>query len=326
MFGPTFTSGRRLLVGLFLLLSASAVSPARNAVAWNFIGLPETGTTGQTLAFSASVTNSGTVPWTGDYFLELRDRTGARLDYAELAVTAPRATKTAAFTLRLPDRPGTYTYHFTALQHGREYFGPALLRTIVVRKPPLEVSLTVEDSAIFVGERTTVRSAAGPRTEVAVHGLEVRSLGGHWQTWADWSGENRDPVASAQPPAAGIYEMRAYAARADDEDVTYSARTLLTVAAIPPTITTQPVGAIVNVGETVLLTVAAGGTEPTFQWRKDGNAVAGATGTTLTLSPAHVVQSGSYDVVVSNSAGQVTSRAAAVLISPLNLPALELEV
>ena len=315
-----------MLAGLLLILAGAEGFAAPNAVGWNFIGLPESGTTGQTIAFSTSVTNTGAAAWSGDYFLELRDDAGTRLDYADLGTTRPGTTKTAGFTLTLPERPGVYTYHFTALQLGREYFGPLLERTIVVRKPPLDVSLAVARAAIFVGQRATVRSAAEPHAEVALHGLEVRPLGGTWQTWAEWTQQEGEQIASAEPPAPGIYEMRAFAARAEDEDVTYSPRALLTVAAIPPAITLHPTGAVANVGETVTLSVGATGTQPVYQWRRDGVDVPGATGTTLALSPAQVGQSGSYDVVVANIAGHSVSNAATIVVRPLNLPALGVEV
>lgn len=326
MIGPTSIRRTKFFVLLLWLAALARALAAPDNVRWNFIGLPATGTTGQTITFSASVTNTGADDWSDNYFLELRNEEGAHLDYGDVDSTRRGETTLTEFTLTLPLQPGDYTYHFTALHHGRAYFGPLLARTISVRRPPLDVSLDLDATAIFVGQRATARSIAGPSDEVAVHALEVRPLGGRWQTWAEWADRLGDHVASTQPPTAGIYEIRAYAARDDEEELTYSSRALLTVAAIPPAIVTQPLDVIVNVGETVTLAVTASGTEPEFQWRKEGVALRGATSPTFTLSAARVVESGSYDVTVSNSAGSIVSRAARVLISPLSLPALGVEV
>ncbi|QYM78561.1 immunoglobulin domain-containing protein [Horticoccus luteus] len=85
-----------------------------------------------------------------------------------------------------------------------------------------------------------------------------------------------------------------------------------------PTISTQPQGATVLLGETVTLTVAADGSPaPTFQWQKDNVAIAGATAATLTIASAQVTDSGTYTVVATNAVSSVTSSGALVTV---NLP------
>ena len=54
----------------------------------------------------------------------------------------------------------------------------------------------------------------------------------------------------------------------------------------------------------VRLTVTADGTEPfSYQWRKDGVAIPGATAATLALSNLTLANAGLYDVTVSNEVG-----------------------
>jgi hypothetical protein len=67
--------------------------------------------------------------------------------------------------------------------------------------------------------------------------------------------------------------------------------------------------------------VAASGTDPrTYQWRKDGlnladgGAVSGANTPTVTISPASLADAGSYDCIVSNDCGSVTSNAATLTV------------
>jgi hypothetical protein len=71
------------------------------------------------------------------------------------------------------------------------------------------------------------------------------------------------------------------------------------------------VTALSKVGQTAYLQVTADGTEPfTYQWRKDGVVLSGATANPLVLSGLSLTSAGSYSVVVSNSIGSATSNLA----------------
>jgi hypothetical protein len=91
------------------------------------------------------------------------------------------------------------------------------------------------------------------------------------------------------------------------------------IAPMPPTapfITTQPPDSLVVQGNTGLLKVSAGGTLPlTYQWRRDGVPLPGETNEQLRLPGAQFMDVGSYEVVVSNPHGTVTSRAAVLVVS-----------
>lgn len=78
----------------------------------------------------------------------------------------------------------------------------------------------------------------------------------------------------------------------------------------PPTITNAPPAQTVARNAEVVLSITAGGKTPlTYQWRKDGTAIAGATAATFTIPSAQVANAGSYTCVVTNSEGSVTSAA-----------------
>ena len=82
-----------------------------------------------------------------------------------------------------------------------------------------------------------------------------------------------------------------------------------------PQISAQPVAQSATAGGSVTYSVTATSTGPfSFQWRKDSVPISGATGATLTLSNLGLAQMGSYDVVVTNAAGSVTSQAAALAL------------
>jgi hypothetical protein len=61
---------------------------------------------------------------------------------------------------------------------------------------------------------------------------------------------------------------------------------------------------------------AAGSSTFSYQWRRESTNVPGATGSSYPISPATVADSGNYSVVISNSAGSVTSMVASVTVNP----------
>jgi len=89
-------------------------------------------------------------------------------------------------------------------------------------------------------------------------------------------------------------------------------------AAVAPSITTQPASQTVTAGANVTFTAAANGTAPlSYQWRKNGGNIAGATGTSLVLNSVTGSDAGSYTVRVSNSAGSATSATATLTVNPV---------
>ena len=75
-----------------------------------------------------------------------------------------------------------------------------------------------------------------------------------------------------------------------------------------PTITQQPQNTSVDLGQTLTLVVAASGEDLTYQWRRFGQNVAGATAATYVQPNLTLSDSGAeYVVVVSNAAGSVSS-------------------
>ncbi len=95
-----------------------------------------------------------------------------------------------------------------------------------------------------------------------------------------------------------------------------------------PSITTQPDNATVKAGETATFTIAASGTDLTYQWqidRNDGNGwvnIDGATAAIYTTSTVDISCNGfKYQCVVSNSAGTGTSNTAVLTVTENTTPA-----
>ena len=62
------------------------------------------------------------------------------------------------------------------------------------------------------------------------------------------------------------------------------------------------------VNKSVIFSVTADGTAPfTYQWKKSGTAITGATAATYTISAVAAKDAGTYTVTVSNKAGLVES-------------------
>ena len=90
-------------------------------------------------------------------------------------------------------------------------------------------------------------------------------------------------------------------------DVALASITVTTTLAAPA-IATQPAAQSVTAGQAATLTVSAtGGGTLAYQWRRDGIPIAGATAATFAITATAVTGAGSYDVVVTNSAGSVMS-------------------
>ena len=82
-----------------------------------------------------------------------------------------------------------------------------------------------------------------------------------------------------------------------------------------PRIVAQPQPAVVVQGSALALSAQAFGLSLAYQWFfNNTNALAGATNSTLTLSPARFAEAGAYDLVVTNTSGSVTSQPATVTV------------
>src|SRR5512137_177936 len=85
---------------------------------------------------------------------------------------------------------------------------------------------------------------------------------------------------------------------------------------VPPAIAQNPTNITTVVGSNVTLSVTASGIPaPSYQWRKGGIAQSGQTASTLAFTGITTGEAGSYDVVITNAAGAVTSSVAVVTVN-----------
>lgn len=116
-----------------------------------------------------------------------------------------------------------------------------------------------------------------------------------------------NPVAAAH---AGSYTVVV----ANKAGKVTSSPATLTVNA-PPTLTSQPAPQTVCVGASALFTVTATGTAPlSYQWKKNGADIAGATTAIYTIPTAKAEHAAAYTVVATNACGSATSQPAALTV------------
>jgi hypothetical protein len=98
-------------------------------------------------------------------------------------------------------------------------------------------------------------------------------------------------------------------------DLAYDA-TSVTLSVLGSAITQQPVSQTVCEGETAVFAVIVDGNlTPTYQWQKERANILGATDSTYTIDQPGVGDAGSYEVIVTNSCGEVTSASAVLTVN-----------
>src|SRR6266446_10416983 len=84
----------------------------------------------------------------------------------------------------------------------------------------------------------------------------------------------------------------------------------------PPSIDYQPQSQAVILYQQAAFGVIASGTPPlSYQWRKDGVPIAGATDDQIVLAHPQFADAGTYSVIVSNAAGRVASADAGLTVN-----------
>ena len=131
---------------------------------------------------------------------------------------------------------------------------------------------------------------------------------------------SRNPVISGTPTAGGEYTIFVQGFGTGGNGPLEPIRFSIVDGSPPvaPAITRQPENQTVLAGGSVTFTAAASGSPtPTFQWWRDGQPIAGATGATYNVTNVRATDAGVYSVVATNPGGsQLSSGAALTVIAP----------
>lgn len=170
---------------------------------------------------------------------------------------------------------------------------------------PMSLRVVAGSEAVFavVAQGTAALSYQWLRNGVAIAGANGAQL--------------RLPAVSAGD--AGTYAVRISngAGQVVSADAVLSVTTVPATAPVAPSIVTQPAAVAVNEGNIATFAVGVTGSGPiSFQWRRNGAAIPGATAAAYTIAAASAANAGNYSVVVSNAAGAVTSQTATLAVVP----------
>ncbi|MFN8274462.1 MAG: GEVED domain-containing protein [Flavobacteriaceae bacterium] len=122
----------------------------------------------------------------------------------------------------------------------------------------------------------------------------------------------------ANPVATGVTATTTYTVTITSSTGCSATKDVTVTVAAGIVVTTPPADASFCQGTTATLSVVATGAGLTYQWRKGGVDVSGATGATLTINSATVADSGSYDVVINSVCADptVTTTPVTLTINP----------
>jgi hypothetical protein len=187
-------------------------------------------------------------------------------------------------------------------------------------------AVTVSSAPVFSNQPKDVSQCEGMAATMAATVTNPGGLSFEWlkdgvvvNASARVTGVNSQTlnIASLQAGDAGSYQLRAFSPVCS---ATVSSSTAALVVKTLPLITTQPQSRTVVAGSAVDFSVVATGNGNSYQWKKDGNIIAGQTQSIYQISSAAVSNAGSYTVTVSNSCGTVTSAAAVLKVSDVAKP------
>ena len=254
----------------------------------------QTVTAGQTATFT--VVAGGTPPLSYQWQKNSANITGATSSsYTTPATTT--ADNNSAFDVVVTNTAGSVTSNTAALT-----VNPASVAPSITTQPASQ-TVTAGQTATF----TVVASGTPP-------------LSYQWQkNSADISGAT-SPSYTTPPttPADNNSTFDVVVTNAAGSVTSNTAALTVNPASVAPSITTQPASQTVTAGQTATFTVVASGTAPlSYQWQKNSANISGATSSGYTTPPTTPADNNStFDAVVTNAAGSVTSNAATLRVTP----------
>jgi hypothetical protein len=214
--------------------------------------------------------------------------------------TAPTVTSTT-----------TVTMYGASISGGYGGSTGASVLTITVNPPAVAPSITTQpaNQTVTAGQMATFTASA---TGTAPLSYQWRKNGANI-TGATSSSYTTPATTTADSGSTFSVVVTNSAGSATSNNATLT----VNAAAVAPSITSQPANQTVTAGQMATFTVGASGTAPlSYQWRKNGANITGATSSSYTTPATTTADSGStFSVVVANSAGNATSNNATLTVN-----------
>lgn len=237
---------------------------------------------------SLSVTASGTAPLSYQWSTNGIPITGAT--GSTLTISSAQPANAGDYAVTVTNSLGSVTSNAATI---------AVNAAPVITSQPRSQTVILGSSVTF-----SVGATASPSPTYQWRGNGIAIAGANSPTLT---------VNGAQAGNAGNYDV--VVANTLGQVVSSVAQLVVSASASAPQITSQPAARTVVVGTSTTFTVAASAAPaPSYQWRKNGTAISGATAASFIVAYPQTGDAGSYDVVVTNSAGSVTSSAAALTV------------
>jgi len=186
---------------------------------------------------------------------------------------------------------------------------PRFVNFVPIPAPTVAITAPVSGATVSVGAATTVSATA---TAVAA-GATITSIQFFANGVSLGTGVTAPFSVTWTPTAAGNFSLTATATDSNGTSTVSAAVVVIVSSGTAPVIVTHPLTQATSEGTGFVLNVNATGTAPlTYQWRKGGVAISGATSASFSVASAMSADAGSYTVVVTNGAGSATSNAATI--------------
>lgn len=334
-------------LGSSATLSVQALGSPTPTLQWYKNGTPLSGATSANLTFTAAAAENA-----GDYYVVATNALGAATSStATLSVVAP--TGYPSITLQPESRSvftgGSVVFTVTAtgvpspsyqwLKDGSPLAGetsPTLSLSNIQLTQAGSYTVTVSNTVGSVTSLPAVLSVSllsGAPT-ISTHPVSQTALVGQTVTFSvtgtgtpsptyQWM-KDGVPLSGANSASFSITNVQLSHAGTYTVSLTNNVGSATSTGAVltvlvgntVPTFVTQPTSQVAAPGSNVTFTaLATGSPAPTYQWLKNANPIAGATGSSLTLTNITSSDSGEYAVYASNLAGTALSANATLTVS-----------
>ena len=259
---------------------------------------------------STTITSSGTATGTNGTAFSYRITTGPDAANTFSAAPLPSGLTCAPTTGRITGTP-TATGAFTVLLTASDSGSPSRtvtknLALTILSGAPSPPGITTQPTS-----RTSTNGGSATFTVVASGSATLRYQ--WWTNGVELTGATNSTLTLSSITTNHVGN---YAVVITNSVGSITSSTAVLTVLVPPSITTQPSNQSVTEGASPSFTVVAAGTATLgYQWRKSGVNVGGATSATLSFPSVTIGQAGSYTVVVTNSAGSITSSAVTLTVS-----------